>query len=333
MDALFDKADTIILTNSIPHHRNPLINKYLGDNAIEEFEGMLVLRKKGKPVWISHPFNYNQSKKLYSKRTIVKTYNTRNDLKKVLSVFCKNKVGYDSEFASVASLKRLKKLLPKKKFIDVSIELFKSREIKNKEEILKLKKAAQETKRVIAKARRKLKLGVSEKSIEDFVRAEFRSGGFGTAFCIVAFGNNAKNLHHVPSSKKLSEGPVLFDIGAEWKGYKADLSESFWFGKKNIKYEAEKKKVEKVLNEIKKVLRDGTTAKELWKIARDLGAPHSWGHGIGVEEHDAPLGIGEKSKWTLKAGMVLAIEPAVYEKFGIRIERDYLITKKGYKGL
>jgi len=31
--------------------------------------------------------------------------------------------------------------------------------------------------------------------------------------------------------------------------------------------------------------------------------------------------------------MILAIEPGTYDMFGIRIERDYLITKKGFKEL
>ncbi|MBT4192627.1 MAG: M24 family metallopeptidase, partial [Candidatus Diapherotrites archaeon] len=40
------------------------------------------------------------------------------------------------------------------------------------------------------------------------------------------------------------------------------------------------------------------------------------------------------SNWKLAKGMVLAIEPATYTKrFGIRIERDYLITKNGFKKL
>jgi Xaa-Pro aminopeptidase len=57
------------------------------------------------------------------------------------------------------------------------------------------------------------------------------------------------------------------------------------------------------------------------------------GHSIGLEEHDS-LVISEQSDWILKEGMVLAIEPATYLKnFGIRVEKNYLITKNGFKKL
>jgi len=333
MDKLFQKTSSILITNYNFYWNNPIINKYLGMGAIPDYEGVLILRKKGKNVWISHPFNYNQAKKEFGKKVIVRQYEKSGDFEKIVKKYCGKKVGYDATFTSVSGLANLKKLAKGKQFIDVSKEILKSREVKTTEEVEKISKAVRETKKVLVKAKRKLKKGISEKEIASFIQKEFEKNGFRTAFCIIAFGNNAKNLHHNPSNTKLSKGPVLFDVGANYKGYCADISESFWFGKKNIKYEAEKKKVEIALTKIKEKLRPGVSAKELWRVARDLGAPHSWGHGIGVEEHDPPIGIGEGSKWKLKEGMVLAIEPAVYDKFGIRIERDYLITKKGFKEL
>ena len=61
---------------------------------------------------------------------------------------------------------------------------------------------------------------------------------------------------------------------------------------------------------------------------------HDIGHGLGLEVHDYPKkNFGKKN--LLKENMVLTIEPGYYNKKfgGIRIEDDYLITKKGFKKL
>jgi Xaa-Pro aminopeptidase len=131
--------------------------------------------------------------------------------------------------------------------------------------------------------------------------------------------------------------PVLIDCGAKYKGYCADISESFWFGKKpSEEYKTAHCKVECAIEAIEGKLKSGVKGKDLWKESEKYlkELPHALGHGIGLEEHDAPGAISAKSNWTLKKGMILAIEPAIYsKKFGVRIERDYLILNKGFEEL
>jgi len=57
---------------------------------------------------------------------------------------------------------------------------------------------------------------------------------------------------------------------------------------------------------------------------------HGLGHGFGINIHELP-NLKEKSKDILKENMVFTIEPGVYfkNKFGIRIEDDILLAKKG----
>ena len=54
---------------------------------------------------------------------------------------------------------------------------------------------------------------------------------------------------------------------------------------------------------------------------------HALGHGIGIDVHESPA-INSKSKDKLKKGMVIAIEPGIYGKQGIRIEDTILIDNK-----
>ena len=154
MDNLFKKTSTIIITNYNFYWNNPIVNKYLGKCVIPDYEGTLILRKTGKNIWISHPFNYNQSKKEFSKKVIVEKYEKKGDFEKIIKQYSGNKIGYDGKFTSVSGLKNLKRLLKRKSLIDVSSELQESRIIKTKEEIAKIKKAVTETKKVTGSVQR-----------------------------------------------------------------------------------------------------------------------------------------------------------------------------------
>jgi len=337
---LWEKVDSVIIVNFKNYWTHPLVNKFLeceGENpAGENYEGMLLLSKGKKPLWLSHPFNHAQAKKSLKGARLV-SYENRKELSALLRKNSKKKIGYDARHTTVSTLKSLKKLI-KGKFVDVSKELEEMREIKNEKEINKIRLATEHTKKAIILANSKLKDGITEEDVVKIISDYFESQKLKTAFCIVAFGENTSNIHHNPTTKKLQENmPIMIDCGAKYKGYCADITESFWFGKKpSEEYKKSHTEVIEALHFVEALLKEGTKAKELWKSAcKKIGSiPHALGHGLGLEEHDFPPAISEKSNWKLKKGMVLAIEPAKYtKKFGIRIERDYLVLKKGFEEL
>jgi Xaa-Pro aminopeptidase len=70
------------------------------------------------------------------------------------------------------------------------------------------------------------------------------------------------------------------------------------------------------------------------KVARDYiikegypSIPHSLGHGIGLEVHEAPS-LSPRSKQIITNGIVFSIEPGIYipDKFGVRIEDLFAIV-------
>ena len=63
------------------------------------------------------------------------------------------------------------------------------------------------------------------------------------------------------------------------------------------------------------------------------GMTHGLGHGIGLEVHENPSFYNREE--VLQEGQVLAIEPGVYLKAhgGVRIENDYVVTKRKAKRL
>lgn len=339
-----EKADSVVLRNFHDYWEDPIINKYLQIDASKRFEGILILRRGKKPLWLSHPFNYEQAKKSFKGKAEIVKYETMKDIKTQLQKHTGHVVGYNPRHQTVASFKNLKKFLKGKKLVDVGEELQQSREIKKPQEIKKITLAAKETRKALRLAKKWLLLGMTEKDLEKKIREQFDRDGFDCAFCTVAFGENTANIHHATTNKKLSYGPVLLDIGAKYEGYIADMGEMIYFGEENPKirkskeykhYLEIKEKVEHCLKEIESLLAPGTKANALWGITKPLGElPFAIGHGIGIEPHDYPAGIGSNSKFELKEGMVLAFEPGIHtKKIGVRIENDYLITKKGYRKL
>jgi Xaa-Pro aminopeptidase len=57
---------------------------------------------------------------------------------------------------------------------------------------------------------------------------------------------------------------------------------------------------------------------------------HRTGHGIGLEEHEAPY-IVEGNQEPLREGMCFSIEPGIYlpGEFGVRIEDIVTVTEEG----
>ena len=62
--------------------------------------------------------------------------------------------------------------------------------------------------------------------------------------------------------------------------------------------------------------------------------PHHAGHGIGLSHPEAPFFVRHSNE-TLLAGDVVTLEPGLYVEHvgGIRIERNYLITPRGFETL
>jgi Xaa-Pro aminopeptidase len=70
------------------------------------------------------------------------------------------------------------------------------------------------------------------------------------------------------------------------------------------------------------------------KVTTKARFSHSTGHGVGLDIHEQP-GIGAYSDTPLQEGMVITIEPGLYEKGfgGIRIEDTVAVTATGYRQL
>lgn len=274
-------------------------------------------------------------------------------LTELIGKFNPKSIVYDPREWSVEKFKFLKKDLHVKLISNPNFSQIK-REVKTKEEIKILKKAAKEGKKAFNKFCEFIKkdgIGLSEKEL--FFNAELifkNQGKFGLSFLpIVAINENAAKPHSIPTNKKLKKGDLLLvDAGITYKRYCSDrtrtceVNDNMSFSKKQHFSDKKKQKIYDIVllanKEAIKAVKPGIKAKDIDNIARevikDAGYEeffiHSTGHGVGLDIHELPA-ISQSSETILKDGMVFTIEPGIYipNEFGIRIEDMVLVTKNG----
>lgn len=253
------------------------------------------------------------------------------------------RIGFESQHLSWEKLRIFKRSLKEVKFIPTTNIVERLREIKDKEEIKIIERAAclgGETLRYLSSI---IAPGMREKELADKMEYFMRvQGAQRSAFnSIIASGKRSAFPHAVTSNRVIKSNEiVLVDIGANFKGYNSDLTRVIFLGRitrklKNI-YDIVKLAQEKALRKIKVGARIDTIDRAARNYIQRKGLGrffgHALGHGIGKDVHERPL-ISPKNRDPLKAGMVFTVEPGVYIPGvgGIRIEDMVLVTKTGYK--
>ncbi len=224
------------------------------------------------------------------------------------------------------------------------------RVIKTPEEIENIKKAVKITEDGVRLMMKKLKPGLREYEVEAYYNFVLNSNGVKMpAFKTIAgSGINSTLLHYDKNNRVMEDGDViLFDLGAEWEYYAADVSRVYpvngRFTKRqkelyNIVLEANKDTLSKMVpgyphEEIsangKRIITEGLKRLGLIKDDSEVGKYylHGSGHFIGLDTHD----VGDDSK-PLKPNMAITLEPGLYvpeEGIGIRVEDTLVITETG----
>lgn len=203
-----------------------------------------------------------------------------------------------------------------------------------------------------------MKPGLSEREIQgihEFVYKKYQAEDTGYP-SIVGGGHNGCILHYQENYKPSisNDELVLMDLGAEYRGYTADVTRTI---PANGKFSEEQKQIYELVlkaqeaaiaickpglafGELKKetdrVVNKGLTELGIIKSEKEnhLYYPHGCCHHIGLDVHDR----GEYD--VLRENMVITIEPGIYipadakcdpkwKGIAVRIEDDFLITKDG----
>lgn len=298
---------------------------------------------------------YTETAQTHAKDFTLVSITRENPLTKSLGILLNKhrvkKLGIETIDLSVREYFALTKQIDKKLLVPADNIFEKIRVTKNSSEIQAIEKACNLGDKAFSYLITQVKMGISEKKLAFLFDMFVRKNGAEISFpTIIAFGSNTSLPHHVPTHKKLQKNEfILMDFGTKVNNYCSDMTRTVVFGKAN---EKQKKMYQTVLTaqlQVIQQLHDNATKKtsepilasSIDKVARDYiisqgfpNIPHSLGHGIGLEVHEAPR-LSPTVLDVLGEGMVFSLEPGIYLPGigGVRIEDLVVIEQSGIREL
>jgi Xaa-Pro aminopeptidase len=253
--------------------------------------------------------------------------------------------GFDAAHTTVAALEAMRKAVPAKTrrgmFVAVGPLVARMREVKDAEEIAKIRTAARVGCELFEGMLTYLQAGLTEAEAAATLEYAARlAGAEGMSFdTIVASGVRSALPHGRATAAKLPKrGFVTLDFGVILDGYCSDMTRTVHMGKAmpgerdvyDSVLEAQEAAVAAVAPGVTAGEVDEAARSVLRRVKLDQYFSHSTGHGVGLEIHEGPR-LAAKQKQVLEQGMVITIEPGVYMpgRFGLRIEDMVLVTAGG----
>lgn len=257
-------------------------------------------------------------------------------------------------------IKKCKERYPLHHYHRVAPLMHQLRAVKEQEEIDQMQIACDITEKGFRRILSFVKPGVTEYEIEaEFIHEFIRNRSKGFAYePIIASGANACVLHYIENKEVCREGDlILFDVGAEYGNYNADMSRTIPV---NGKFTKRQRQVYDAVLRVQRgamdILRPGVNIQDyhrevgLMMQSELLGLGlldqtdiknqdpkwpafkkyfmHGTSHHLGLDVHD----VGTMHD-PITPGMVFTVEPGIYiqeEGMGIRLENNIVILEDGY---
>ena len=256
------------------------------------------------------------------------------------------RVGFEADDMSVAAYSGLRRTVEESESsLDVEFEETAGviewiRAVKDHHELSALNRAVEIADEALSAVGAELSVGMTERDIAWALHKRMRElGAEGPAFdTIVAAGPNAALPHHRADETALRAGePIVIDMGANYRGYRSDLTRTFVVGDPDDTFRRIYDIVLRAQQAAIDAASPGMTGEEIDSVARgvieDAGYGdkfgHGLGHGVGLVIHERPM-VVPKSEDVVENGMVFTIEPGIYISGwgGIRIE-DIVVMEDG----
>src|SRR5437763_5849714 len=251
----------------------------------------------------------------------------------------KARVGIEMDYLPAGDLSALRDLLPDASFTAAQALLARLRQIKTPAEIDILRRLSRIADKAITDAYHAVHAGMSEMDLAAaLTRGVYAQGADYFKLMIVATGERSVFPNVGPTERILKAGDVCrVEIFPMIGGYHAGVC-------RTAAVEAPPPQAERIwanLTACKHLLLDaikpGASSRAIYELylrkLNELGLPpiSFIGHGIGLHLHEEPY-LGPTADRALEAGMVLGIEPLIYETgfgFGMQNKDMVLVTNEG----
>ena len=236
---------------------------------------------------------------------------------------------------------RLKSLVTRARLKPIAGTVEKLRAVKAPEEIAAIRASVRLNSVAVEQALRRFKLNMSEIDLAAEIEYRMRRlGADGPAFeTIVASGLRTALPHARPTDRSIQNNNLLLiDVGATVTGYSSDMTRTYAVGKLDSRrrrlYRAVLESQLAAIDTVKPGVTCAAVDRACRSVLQSFGMEklfiHSTGHGLGLEIHEPPR-VGRKERTKLEIGMVITIEPGVYDEAagGVRIEDTVVVTANG----
>ncbi len=249
----------------------------------------------------------------------------------------------------LSDIEVFKNELPDADFADADRVIWDCRMIKSAFEIERLRRASQDIGRALTRIRDEFRPGMMEKDVQNIwleeAAMENIRGEDSYVGSHIVCGLSKEGMADVLAFDNItidSDSYLSVDLFQKHKGYILDRARTFQVGSVSKEVEEAHRAVNEGLVNAEEILEPGIKANDIFKAAYEPIAEIGYdeldmaGHGVGYVMHEPPY-ITEENEMTIKEGMVLSIEPWIWEPkeqggIGvIGIQDNYVITDDGYE--
>jgi Xaa-Pro dipeptidase len=249
------------------------------------------------------------------------------------------RIGIEMDYLPAGDFSALRDALPDAKFIAAENLLARLRQIKTPEEIDVLRRLSRIADKAITDAYHSVRAGSSEMDLAAaLTRGVYEQGAEYFKLMIVATGERSVFPNVGPTERILKHGDVCrVEIFPMIGGYHAGVCRTAAVGAAPPEAERIWANLTACKHLLLDAIKPGASSRAIYELylskLSELGLPpiSFIGHGIGLHLHEDPY-LGRTQDQPLEAGMVLGIEPLVYETgfgFGMQNKDMVLVTSKG----
>jgi Xaa-Pro aminopeptidase len=250
-----------------------------------------------------------------------------------------SRIGVELDYLPAAAHAELARALPRAQLLGADEYLARQRQLKTVSEVEQLRRLSRIADATIAAALRAVSAGQSEMDIAGaLTRGIFERGADSFKLMIVATGERSVFPNVGPSERRLQEGDICrVEIFSVINGYHAGVCRTARVGAAPEHAQEIWRKLIECKYLVLDMIKPGASSKAIYEaFLRRLSVlklpPIKFvGHGIGLHLHEKPY-LGPHSDVPLEAGMVLGIEPLVYNTgygFGMQNKDMVAVTAHG----